>query len=55
MNREYAEKKAIELATYYFRLLAKKAGVNWDSDNDAEIATLIEYIIDASTPEKKDA
>ena len=55
MNQEYAKEKAIEVAVYYFRLLAKKTGIHWDSDNDAEITLLIECIIAASVTEEKDA
>lgn len=41
-NREQAKK----LLIYYFHLLARKAGANWDSDNDAEVGTIIDCIFD---------
>jgi len=41
-NRQQATK----LLTYYFRLIAQKAGVNWDSDNNAEVEQIIEAIFD---------
>lgn len=38
---------------HYFRLLAEKAGVNWDSDNDAEIESAVDLIIDAAKEEQE--
>ena len=29
---------------YYFRLLGKESGVGWNSDNDSEIASIVEAI-----------
>lgn len=46
MNKHARE--AARLLSYYFRLIAKKSGVNWDSDNDAEVAQIIEEILDAA-------
>ena len=37
---------------YYFRLIAREAGVRWDSDNDAEIQFAVESIIDAVVEEE---
>lgn len=48
MNKREEAKRMI---TYYFRLIAKNAGVNWDSDNDAEIEAAVDLIIDASKEE----
>ncbi|MCC6458802.1 MAG: hypothetical protein IT328_27910 [Caldilineaceae bacterium] len=33
---------------YYMRLLAKKSGVGWDYDNDCEIETIVDDIIEAA-------
>lgn len=30
---------------FYFSLLAKRSGLNWDSDNDAEIDAAIDMLI----------
>lgn len=38
--------EAIRLLKYYFRLIARRAGINWDSDNDAEIETALDHIFD---------
>ena len=43
--------KASQDLVYYFRLLAKKSGVNWDSDNDAEVSFIIENIFDGMIEE----
>lgn len=43
--------EAVKLATYYFRLIAREAGINWDSDNNAEIEALVDFIIDAAVKE----
>jgi len=48
MNKK---RKALKLMQYYFRLIAKEAGVNWDRDNDAEIEAMLDYIIDAAVGE----
>lgn len=40
------KQEAKHLLTYYFRLIAKRAGVNWNSDNDAEIEQIIDAIFD---------
>ena len=38
--------EAIKHFQYYFRLIAREAGVRWDSDNDAEIGYAVERIFD---------
>src|SRR4030095_8086894 len=40
--------EAVHLATHYFRLIAERAGVKWESDNDIEIEALIDAIIAAA-------
>ena len=42
------EEKAKDYATYYFKLIAEKAGVKWRGDNDTEIEIMIEAIINAA-------
>jgi len=42
----------IRYFTSYFRLIAREAGVRWDSDNDAEIQFAVESIIDAVVEEE---
>ena len=44
-----AQRRAVELAQFYFRLIAERAGVAWDADNDSEIDLMIGCIIDAAT------
>ena len=41
-NRADAKKTML----YYFRMIAVKAGVNWDSDNQAEIEAMVDSIFD---------
>lgn len=41
MNKKAEAKK---LLLHYFRWLAAAAGVNWDSDSDAEIDALVEVL-----------
>lgn len=38
---------------YYFRLIAKQSGINWDSDNEAEIDCAIDLLIEAVKEEIK--
>lgn len=51
----YAEEKAKEYFQHYFKLIADRAGVRWDSDNDAEVAAAVEYVIDAAVERVKNA
>jgi hypothetical protein len=44
MNKNFD--KAAHNLIYYFRLCAKSSGTNWDSDNDAEVMEILEYIYD---------
>ena len=43
-----AENDAKRILTHYFRQVYKKAGLGWDSDGDAEIGSVVDYIIDAT-------
>jgi hypothetical protein len=43
-----AQRRAVELAQHYFRLIAQQAGVPWDSDNDVEVELMVGLIIDAA-------
>jgi len=40
--------QAAHLLKYYLRLIACRAGVNWDSDNDAEVDAIVECILNAA-------
>jgi hypothetical protein len=42
------QRRAAELARFYFRRLAEQAAMPWDGDNDTEIELLVENIIDAA-------
>ena len=46
-----AQRKAVHLAQHYFRLIAQRAGVAWDSDNDSEVDLMVGCIIDAVAEE----
>jgi hypothetical protein len=43
--------QAKKYLVYYFRLLAKKSGVGWDSDNEGEIAMIVDFILAAAADE----
>jgi hypothetical protein len=43
--------KAAHLLVYYFGLLARKAGVNWNSDNETEIEIAVDHIAHAIAAE----
>ena len=45
MNKKMEAK---DIAKYYFRLIAEKVGIDWNSDNDMEIERLVDLIIAAS-------
>lgn len=49
----YKREEAKRYFLYYFRLIAEKSGMNWDSDNDAEIETAVDLIIDAAKEEQE--
>ena len=38
---------------FYFKMLAEKAGINWDTDNEAEVGGIIDDILDAAKSEAK--
>lgn len=40
------KKYAIKVFTYYFRLIAEKSGIRWDSANEADITNAVEVIFD---------
>jgi hypothetical protein len=42
-----AQQQAVHLAQHYFRLIAQRAGVPWDGDNDVEVELMVSCIIDA--------
>lgn len=46
-----AKREARKLMIYYFRLIAREAGANWDRDNDAEVEAMLDFIIDAAVKE----
>lgn len=43
-----AREQAVKLLTHYIQVAWTRAGVKWDSDNEAEIREAVEVIIDAS-------
>lgn len=43
-----AQRRAVELARFYFRRIAEAAGAAWDGDNDVEVELMVGYIIDAA-------
>jgi hypothetical protein len=46
-----AQRRAVELARFYFRRIAEQAGMTWDGDNDVEIELMVEDIIAAAAGE----
>lgn len=40
--------QAAHLLKFYLRMVARSAGVNWDSDNDAEVDAIVECILNAA-------
>ena len=49
-----AQRRAVELAQFYFRRIAEAAGANWDGDNDVEIELMVCHIIDAAAAGLRD-
>ena len=43
-----AQRRAVELARFYFRRVAEEAGASWDGDNDVEIELMTGNVIDAA-------
>ncbi len=44
------EERAKSLMKFYFRLIAERAGVRWNFDNDSEIDELVDHLIAAAQP-----
>jgi hypothetical protein len=42
------QRRAVELAQFYFRRLAQEAGAAWDGDNDTEVELMVGSIIEAA-------
>lgn len=40
--------RAIVLLTHYLQQVYKRAGMNWDTDNDAEVVDLCDALVDAA-------
>jgi len=49
------QERAKSLLVHYFRLLAKKSGVYWDSDNDSEVGDIVDFIISATLQESRES
>lgn len=45
---DYQTQRAAELLAHYFRIVFEKAGLKWDSDNDAEIRSAVEAIVESA-------
>lgn len=43
-----AQERAEYTLLHYFRVIAKKAGLPWDHDNDVEIRSIVTDLLDAS-------
>lgn len=39
--------EAVRYLAWYFRLLFKKAGLEWDASNDADVECIVDLIIEA--------
>lgn len=46
--------RAKRLMRHYMELIAKEAGIRWDSDNRSEIDELVDCLIDAAKEEMKE-
>ncbi len=44
-----AQRRAVDLARFYFRRIAEQAGMTWDGDNDVEIELMVSFTIVAAT------
>jgi hypothetical protein len=43
-----AQRRAVELAQFYLRLIAERAGLTWDGGNNTEVELMVSCIIDAA-------
>lgn len=46
ITQQQAEARATQLLTHYFSLIAQRAGVRWNSDNDIEVGEIVSLIFD---------
>jgi hypothetical protein len=49
------KERAKELLIWYFRLLAEKCHLHWDSDNETEIAGAVDSLVRAAVQAVKEA
>jgi len=47
-TQSYYKEKARQLLTFYFRLIAERAGIQWTQDNYSEINELVDCLIKAA-------
>jgi hypothetical protein len=48
MDKEAAKLQATRLLTHYFAMLFEQAGLTWNSDNVAEMATIVDLVVAAA-------
>jgi len=48
-SRNRSREQAVKLLTHYIQVAWTRAGLKWDSDNEAEIREAVESIIDAAS------
>lgn len=48
MDQEEARQQATRLLTHYMAMLFEQAGLKWNSDNNAEMATIVDLIVEAA-------
>jgi hypothetical protein len=49
-----AQRRAVDLARFYFRRIAEQAGLIWNGDNDIEIELIVSFIIDGARADMRD-
>ena len=47
-TQSYYKEKSRQLLTFYFRLIAERAGIQWTQDNYSEIGELVDCLIKAA-------
>jgi hypothetical protein len=48
-RRQNAAAKAAELLSFYMQQVYAAAGLKWDGDNEAELGTVVDLIIEAAS------
>lgn len=52
MSKEGSKRQAVGTLSHYFRTVFEAAGIKWNGDNEAEIESIVDNLIEAAGPDE---